>query len=148
MGKLSLWRVICLLGVFCALTVIASPAETFTTLVIFNGTDGANPHATLIQGLNGNFYGTTTAEGAHAGGTVFEITPGGKLTTLYSFCSQLNCTDGADPIAGLVQATNGNFYGTTYVGGAHGCGTVFEITPGGQLTTLYKFCSQPSGTDG
>jgi uncharacterized repeat protein (TIGR03803 family) len=116
--------------------------------VIFNGTDGANPHGTLVQGLNGNFYGTTTAEGAHAKGTVFEIAPGGKLTTLYRFCFQGNCTDGADPIAGLVQATSGNFYGTTYVGGTYGAGMVFEITPVGKLTTLYRFCSQGNCTDG
>jgi uncharacterized repeat protein (TIGR03803 family) len=78
--------------------------------------------------LNGNFYGTTNGGGA-GGGTIFEITPGGQLTTLYSFCSQSGCTDGSTPEAGLVQATNGNFYGTTSDGGANGgSGTVFEIT--------------------
>ena len=50
-------------------------------------------------------------------GTVFKITPGGTLTTLHSFCSQANCTDGSVPSAGLVQATDGSFYGTTYAGG-------------------------------
>lgn len=92
-------------------------------------------------------------------GTVFKITPSGKLTTLYKFCSKPNCTDGASPEAGLVQATDGNFYGTTYVGGvgneeycpyhfAITCGTVFKITPSGELTTLHRFCRLPLCTDG
>jgi uncharacterized repeat protein (TIGR03803 family) len=63
-------------------------------------------------------------------GTVFRITPSGKLTTLYSFCSQSNCTDGAHPYAGLVQDTNGNLYGTTQAGGASGEGTVFSLSVG------------------
>src|SRR5208337_4428285 len=71
-------------------------------------------------------------------GTVFTITPGGTLTTLYSFCSQSGCTDGANPYAALVQGTDGNFYGTTLGGAANG--TVFKMTPGGTLTTLYTFC--------
>jgi uncharacterized repeat protein (TIGR03803 family) len=118
-------------------------------------TDGENPAAGLVQATNGNFYGTTEFGGANAGnyGTVFEITPKGKLTTLYSFCSQNNCTDGFDPAAVLVQATNGDLYGTTAAGGANctsddGCGTVFEITPAGELTTLYSFCSQAGCADG
>lgn len=77
-------------------------------------------------------------------GTVLKITAGGKLSTLYSFCAQTGCTDGYAPEAGLVQATDGNFYGTTYRGGAYGYGTVFKITPGGTLTTLHSFDS----TDG
>jgi hypothetical protein len=72
---------------------------------------------------------------------VFEITPGGKLTTVYSFCSKTNCTDGGRPEAGLVQGTDGNFYGTTE-------STVFRITPAGKLTTLYSFCSKPNCVDG
>src|ERR1017187_10074179 len=72
------------------------------------------------------------------------------LTTLYSFCSQSRCTDGANPAqAGLIQATNGDFYGTTDGGGAYGSyGTVFKITPGGNLTTLHRFCSQSAWPDG
>ena len=86
--------------------------------------------------------------GTHDDGTVFKITPGGALTTLYSFCSQGGCTDGEWPKAGLVQATNGDIYGTTYAGGANNYGTVFKISPGGTLTTLYSFCSQGECTDG
>jgi uncharacterized repeat protein (TIGR03803 family) len=140
MSKLSLWRIISLVCVFCALAVIASPAEIFTIVVSFNGTNGQSPqYETLVQGLNGNLYGTTEGGGANGAGTVFEITPRGKLTTLYSFCSQTNCADGNGPRVSLVQATNGSFYGTTEGGGADNEGTVFEITPRGKLTTLYTF---------
>ena len=69
-------------------------------------------------------------------------------TTLYSFCSQPNCADGVSPASPLAQAANGDFYGTTTGGGADGSGTVFQITAGGTLTTLYNFCSQPNCTDG
>jgi len=125
-------------------------AQTLATLLNFDGTNGAYPYsAFLIQGTDGNLYGTTQAGGVYDQGTVFKVTAGGTPTTLYSFCSQINCTDGAEPAAGLVQATNGNFYGTTVEGGANGIyGTVFEITPAGQLATLYSFCSQPGCTDG
>ena len=95
-----------------------TPSGTLTTLHSFDGTDGANPYAGLVQATDGNFYGTTSSGGANGDGTVFKITPSGTLTTLYSFCSQSGCTDGANPDAGLVQATNGNFYGTTLDGGA------------------------------
>jgi uncharacterized repeat protein (TIGR03803 family) len=108
--------------------------------------DGRNP-TRLIQGSNGNFYGTTYEGGANgpAGGTIFEITPAGTLTTLHSFCSEADCADGASP-DGLIQAANGNFYGVTYSGGAlgcdgYGCGTFFEMTPTGTLTSLYSFCA-------
>src|SRR5579871_2218755 len=72
---------------------------------------------------------------------VLPSTEAQTLTTLYSFCSQSNCTDGNTPTAGLAQGSDGNFYGTTAGGGANGGGTVFKITPSGALTTLYSFCS-------
>jgi uncharacterized repeat protein (TIGR02543 family) len=125
-----------------------TPTGTLTTLYSFCAqsgcTDGEYPVAGLVQGTDGNFYGTTPEGGANGGGTVFKITPTGTLTTLYSFCAQSGCTDGEDPVAGLVQATDGNFYGTTYEGGTDGFGTIFKITPTGTLTTLYSF----SGPDG
>jgi uncharacterized repeat protein (TIGR03803 family) len=127
----------------CTLAVIASPAEIFTTLLSFNGTDGANSIAALVQATNGKFYGTTE-KGGVGGGTVFDITAEGKLITLYTFCSETDCFDGDEPYAGLVQATNGKFYGTTLAGGTNNSGadgTVFEITPAGKRTTLYNFCS-------
>ncbi len=121
--------------------------------------DGAYPMAGLVQGVNGSFYGTTQSGGngstAGGGGTIFEITAAGKLTTLYNFCSQTNCTDGAEPLNGLVLAHDGNFYGTTTEGGANvnqfcpsGCGTIFKITPEGELTTLHNFCAKKGCTDG
>src|ERR1700685_1750999 len=132
----------------CTVMVIASPAQTFKTLLSFSGTDGANPAYSLLQGSDGNVYGTTEYGGAAGAVAVFKITPKGKLTTLYSFCSRSNCADGAVPLAALIQATNGNFYGTTFEGGADGAGTIFEITPKGKLTTFYNFCSKSGCTDG
>ena len=106
----------------------------------FGGPDGGTPFAGLVQATRGNFYGTTSGGGANGLGTVFEITPSGRLTTLHSF----DGTDGSGPTAGLVQATNGDFYGTTQFGGANGLGTIFKINPWGTLTTLHSF----DGTDG
>ena len=110
--------------------------------------DGAYPFGGLVRATNGNFYGTTEDYGANGGGTVFEITATGKLKTVYNFCSQANCTDGSGPLSGIVQGTDGNFYGTTVSGGAHNYGTVFQITGAGKLKTLYSFCAQTNCTDG
>src|SRR5260370_10489288 len=110
--------------------------------------DGRNPFAGLVQAVDGNLYGTTVSGAAHGDGTVFKITPSGTLTTLHSFCSQSGCPDGEFPQTGLVQATDGDFYGTTIVGGAYGSGTILEITPSGTLTTLYNVCSQSGCPDG
>jgi uncharacterized repeat protein (TIGR03803 family) len=130
-----------------ATAAVALPAQTFTTLHSFDGTDGAIPYAGLVQGADGNFYGTTLSGGAskncgvNSCGTVFQVTPSGTLTTLHNF----DGADGEEPIAGLVQATDGNFYGTTDGGGADGYdGTVFSISTTGTLTTLHSF----DGTDG
>jgi uncharacterized repeat protein (TIGR03803 family) len=117
----------------------------FTTLADFAGSaNGAEPlYGYPIVFSAGNGYGTTIGGGAYDDGTVFQVTPDGTLTTLYTFCSQVNCTDGAEPYSGLVVA-GGNFYGTTYWGGANGAGTVFEITPAGLLTTLHSFAGGPN----
>ena len=115
LGKLNCAKRASAVFLLCAATAIPLPAQTFTTLHRFDGTDGSNPNAELVQATDGNLYGTTDRGGANVDfGTVFKITPSGTLTTLYSFCSQSGCADGAPPIAGLVQATDGNFYGTTY----------------------------------
>jgi uncharacterized repeat protein (TIGR03803 family) len=92
--------------------------------------DGDNPEGVLVQATDGNLYGTTAYGGAGGSGTLFEITPAGELTTLYSFCSQSGCTDGSFPWVGLVQGTNGDFYGTTTAGGAKNQGTVFSFSVG------------------
>jgi uncharacterized repeat protein (TIGR03803 family) len=149
--------------VFCAATAITSAAQTFTTLTSFGGANGNGPTAALIQGVDGSFYGTTINGGTGMGsdqclppyggcGTVFKVTPSGTITSLYSFCSQLNCSDGSFSHAALVRGADGDYYGTTQNGGAGcpqmGCGTVFKVTPSGTLTTLYNFCSRPNCPDG
>jgi uncharacterized repeat protein (TIGR03803 family) len=122
-----------------------------TTLHRFVGSDGSYP-SMLMQAIDGAFYGTTYNGGAYGepalSGTVFKLTPEGTLTTLYSFCGQVRCLDGSDPNS-LIQAIDGNFYGTTLDNGAYLSGTIFEITPQGKLTTLHTFCSvQPNCLDG
>ena len=114
-----------------------TPAGVLTTLHSFTGypADGQGPRGTLIQGSDGNFYGTTEEGGTAGGGTVFQMTPAGVLTIL---CSLGNGYDGAQPDAGVIQGSDGNLYGTTRLGG-QGAGTVFQITPAGAYTTLYSF---------
>jgi len=130
-----------------------TPNGALTTLHSFCSrsgcTDGENPFAGLILGVDGNLYGTTFGGGTAKGfGTVFKITPSGALTTLHSFCTKSGCPDGQFPQTGLVQASNGNLYGTTISGGAYGDGTIFKITTSGTLTTLYNVCSQSGCPDG
>ena len=106
----------------------------------FAGPDGQNPFSTLLRDAAGTLYGTTSLGGTSGNGTVFKITKGGKETVLHSFAGG---TDGANPYAGLVQDDKGNFYGTTYYGGAgcqgYDCGTVFRMTPKGKTTVLHAF---------
>jgi uncharacterized repeat protein (TIGR03803 family) len=117
---------------------------SLTTLHSFSGSprDGANPLAALVQGSDGNFYGTTGSGGAHVQGTVFRITPAGAVIVLHSFSGFPN--EGAVPFAGLLQGSDGNFYGTTALGGAHFKGTVFKINATGSFTTLHSFSGSPS----
>jgi uncharacterized repeat protein (TIGR03803 family) len=123
----------------CGTVFKITPGGTLTPLHSFAGTDGSYPYAGLIQAPDGNLYGTTSGGGAEEDyGTVFKIRPSGVLTTLHSFN---RIDDGADPYAGLVQATDGSFYGTTGGGGPYSYGTVFKITSGGVLTTLHVFDS-------
>jgi uncharacterized repeat protein (TIGR03803 family) len=120
-----------------------TPNGTLTTLHSFCSasnasqcTDGNQPQPGLIQASDGNFYGTTSEGGSgqycafNGCGTIFQITPSGAFTTLYSFCSETNCDDGSEPAVGLVQATNGDFYGVTNEGGTDGYGAVFRLSMG------------------
>jgi uncharacterized repeat protein (TIGR03803 family) len=152
----------CPISIGCGTLFKISPSGTLTTLYSFcartNCVDGAAPFAALLQGMDGNFYGTTGYGGTGTGGTclslscgtAFKITPQGTLSTLYNFCSQTNCGDGSDPMAPMVQGTDGNFYGTTSSGGGPipASGTVFKLTGSGALTTLHVFCPKASCDDG
>jgi len=113
--------------------------------------DGAIANG-LVQASNGNFYGTTKLRGAHDQGTIFELTPSGKFTTLYSFCAQANCPDGSGPVGRLVQGIDGDLYGLTNSGGSgkgcrHGCGTMFKLTLSGQFTSAFSFCAATNCVD-
>jgi uncharacterized repeat protein (TIGR03803 family) len=150
MKKASFWKMVCIVCTFCAATAIGSSAQTLSTIYNFcsqtNCTDGQYPLGRLVQATDGNFYGTAYVGGANTAGTVFKVTSSGTLTTLHSFCSQQGCADGYEPYAGLIQATNGNFYGVTTVGGAVGQagGTVFKITSSGTFTSLHSFAGYPA----
>jgi uncharacterized repeat protein (TIGR03803 family) len=120
-----------------------TPSGTETVLHAFakSGSDGETPYAGLIQGSDGNFYGTTYFGGANGFGTVFKVTPSGTETVLYSFAGG---SDGEHPYAGVIQGSDGNFYGTTYQGGTSGNGTVFKLTPSGTETVSYSFAGGSS----
>jgi uncharacterized repeat protein (TIGR03803 family) len=126
-----------------------TPAGKLKTLHSFGAAqDGAIPYAALVQASDGNFYGITYGGGTHGHGTVYRITASGQLTTLYNFCSQKKCADGASPYAGLIQASDGNLYGATSKGGASNWGMLYAITPAGQLTALHSFCGKKNCVDG
>jgi uncharacterized protein (TIGR03437 family) len=187
----SIWETTWTVFLCSALIAVNAQAQTVTTLVTFDGINGYGPSASLVQGTDGNFYGTTGGASDGTGATVFKITPSGVLTTLYTFAtltpaiswSVYGLVQGSDgnfygttgsgppdilprpgsvfkitpsgaftmltdfdqspyPLAandGLIQATDGNFYGTTSLGGVGGDGVIFEITPEGTLTTLFSF---------
>jgi uncharacterized repeat protein (TIGR03803 family) len=154
MRKIRSGKLACIVAVFCLAGSVVSPAQTYTKLVNFDGVHGAGPYGPLVQGPNGNLYGVTNSGGVSSHcpnslgcGTVFEVTPEGKLTFIHDFCQLAKCADGASPSSGLVLATNGNFYGMTpeIVGGG---GTIFEITPTGKFTSLYTFCLAENCPDG
>jgi uncharacterized repeat protein (TIGR03803 family) len=107
-----------------ALTVIYS----FCAQV--NCTDGELPSAGLVLATDGNLYGTTEYGGVYGRGTLFRVSPGGGFTSLYSFCPEAGCEQGGNPVAALVQGTNGDFYGTTPEYGSYGQGTIFSLAAG------------------
>jgi uncharacterized repeat protein (TIGR03803 family) len=137
---------VALIACFCFEIAVASPGQTLTTLFSFNGTDGSSP-TTLIQGIDGNFYGTTAGGGSPGGGTFFRMDSADDVSTLYNFCSQNNCADGAGPNT-LMQTQQGNFYGLTVSGGTAEAGTAFEITGDQNLTVLHSFCTEKNCSDG
>ncbi len=150
MTNFKKWKMACGVILLCT-AAIAAHAQVVRIISIFDGTDGSSPNASVVQGRDGNFYGTTPFYGVNgdaSDGTVFKVTSRGTLIALYSFCSQQGCADGSEPVRGVILATDGDFYGTTQYGGANNGGTVFKITPAGTLTTLYSFCAQANCADG
>jgi uncharacterized repeat protein (TIGR03803 family) len=127
-----------------------TPGGVETVLHVFCPTDsltcadGEGPVSALALGADGNLYGITTSHGVNGtaiqGGTLFQLTTSGTLTTIYSFCAQASCADGNEPYGAPVQGADGNFYGTTVGGGAKRDGVIYQITPAGVLTVLHSFC--------
>jgi uncharacterized repeat protein (TIGR03803 family) len=116
-------------------------AQTLTTLYTFLGSsDGGEPAAGLVMNAHGDLYGTTSQGGKQGSGTVFEVTPQGTESVLYSFCLKSGCSDGSLPLYGsLVMDSQGNLYGTTIEGGSYKRGTVFKVTPSGAEIVLHSF---------
>lgn len=123
-----------------------STSGVLTTLYLFTGAaDGANPGTPLYEGGDGNFYGTTgggllaSIVGGN-GGSVFQISPaGGTPINLYTFNGSDAGVNGINPFSGLIEGTNGLYYGTTAFGGANSAGTVFTVSPTSALTVLAAF---------
>ena len=115
-----------------------TPTYSFTSL-----TDGAAPSTALIQGTDGDYYGTAQLGGASGEGTAFKVDSSGNVTSLHEFAG----SDGANPVGALVLANDGNFYGTTQWGGASGDGTIFKMDSSGDLTTLYSFTGGNDGAE-
>src|SRR4051794_6741967 len=124
-----------------ATAIDATAGSRLSVLHTFTGPDGSRSAASLMQATDGNFYGTTQDGGASNKGTIFRMTPAGAVTVMYSFAGG---ADGNTPLAGLMQANDGNFYGTTYFGGGSSLGCVFRMTPAGAVTIIHGF----TGMDG
>jgi uncharacterized repeat protein (TIGR03803 family) len=110
-----------------------------STLHSFFWSDGANPGGRLVEGSDGNFYGTARYGGSGGSGTVFRITQSGSFTSLFSFPPYVFPPYAAYPNGGLIEGTDGSFYGATSTDGYDNDNeTIFRITPAGSLTTLYS----------
>jgi uncharacterized repeat protein (TIGR03803 family) len=130
------------MGTLFKITRSGTLTTFYTFCLTYGCPDGAQPYSSPILARDGNFYGTTCNGGTHGGGTVYKITPQGKLTTLYSLGGSPG--DPSCPAGPLVQARDGNFYGTTGQSGAYNYGTVYKVTPSGTFTVLHNF----DNTDG
>ena len=113
-----------------------SSTGDFSVLYDFDSTDGGSPVGPLIQASDGNFYGATSNGDPTNNGAVLKMTPSGTVAVLYKFAGG---QDGSQPGGGLIEATDGNFYGTLTQGGAAGGGTLYRLTPAGIFTKLHDF---------
>ena len=138
------WLAILLVGLVSSGVV---RGQAVTILDSFNGANGAIPTG-LIQGSDGNFYGTTATGGGNGAGCVYQVTPQGVVTILHKFGDGTVPNDGAMPTAGLIEASDGNFYGTTSRGGSASMGTVYSITSTGTVTILHSFGDGSVAHDG
>ncbi len=140
------------LAVAIALTfslAVCAQAQTYTDLANFNGTDGSLPAGSVTQATDGNFYGVTYYGGANKKGSLYQVTPSGTITSIYSFCSQSNCADGENPATAPVLGSDGNLYGTVWAGGGSTNGGIFyKMTLGGEITILHTFCTTSACLDG
>jgi uncharacterized repeat protein (TIGR03803 family) len=140
---------------FAAITfslAVCAEAQTVTYLAKFGGTNGNQPYGGVVQATDGNFYGTT-AFGGNGNGNVFRMTPSGKVTSIYSFCSQANCADGQTPETAPILGSDGSLYGVTLTGGrgaeGAGAGVFYKMTLSGKITILHVFCpGSTCGTEG
>ena len=131
-------RNLCVIG---TAIIVAAQAQTLTTLVNFDGTNGDKPqYEALIEGTDGNFYGVTYQGGANGLGTVFKMTPAGVATVLYNMADTDDLYHDARPTSSLLQASDGNLYGTTSKGGGTDCGFIYKVTPTGTESKFHDFC--------
>jgi uncharacterized repeat protein (TIGR03803 family) len=135
-------------GTVFSMTPAGAVVTLYSLCVAKNCPDGAEPNATLVEGLDGAFYGTTMRGGLNGDGTVFRVTTGGKWTRLYSFCSLAYCDDGFTPLDGLSRAKDGSFYGAASGGGIYFNGLIFHVTPAGSYSVSYNFCASHGCFDG
>jgi uncharacterized repeat protein (TIGR03803 family) len=132
---------------------VRAQAQTMNYFADFNGANGWEPYASVTQATDGNFYGAATNGIYGGGGNMFRMTPAGKITSFYKFCSQPNCADGGAALSAPILGSDGNLYGVTTGGGGSGLtgdagGTVFQMTLEGKYTVLYTFCSISNCADG
>lgn len=145
MKSYRLMQVLSVLLLLAALPHMPTRAQTFSVLYSM-GTNAGDPLyptdiGVIARGPDGSLYTTSQQGGKYNRGSLFKITPDGKLTVIHSF----DGTDGSGPTSGLVMGSDGNLYGTAYAGGSKGCGTIYRVTPTGTFTTLHDFTG---GTDG
>lgn len=149
------WTKIFAAFLVCAVLALPASAQTFVILHSFiGGTEGYAPDGPLVQGFDGKFYGVTGngGTGSNSGcgtagcGTVYGVGRYGKLTTLYSFCSQRNCPDGYGPYSRLAEGPYGTLYGVTSAGGVNSVGTAFKITQADHSRHFTASVPKPTAT--